>query len=969
MRKKISILYFLLGYLVLSSATTQARSWPAVQRYGIEEGLESLEVFGMKVGPRGQLWVGTGNGLFVFDGHTFRRLGQDKGYVSSFFKFIWDFQGGLLAIGSRPDRLYFIYNEELRYSMPLRQAWGIFRFQGFDRKELRIYAIHGSIWHELDLSTGETTVYRLGRGWSLDRVIFEGGKPKYGFFPNQTGFFGLDAGEFHELPEVEKRWGEPISMNRLSEDSIMLKTSKGIYVLDNELMNGTRLPIEVESSEIINFFGDQKGRVWMYPEYGGLYMWDHVKLHNLEEEVLGESTQVNNIYEDGDGTIWVGTHGRGIFCIPESDFDSWTVEDGMKSGYVTALELGEDGKLFVGSNDGLMLFGESEKEGRMELIEEIRDDRGEYFEYILSLKYHDGEILSHQSGLSITNGKVRNAGLGIRHLLFNSAIVVWDGEIAYGGWGQLALGGTGEYNVRHMEKVTGAKEYGKVFDLGFFRDTLYVAASEGLLRVPGKGRELEWMKDEEVEKKGGWGNCHSLELDAEGNLWVGTNQGLWRRRGEKWEKMEEITETQGKCNALQRDRKGRMWIGTDLGLVMCEAGNWRTFRTSNGLAGNQVLTLRLDGIRDQLWIGTSRGLSGLDLAREFQPRPAKLHLLSVEETGTGRQLKPGGPPLAHDQNSLHIRFSALYLANNTDAEYQYRLVDTDSTWNRSVGNEAWLLSLSPGKHVFEARCRVPESHWSPPTRFEFEILAPYWKRPGFVAGVFGLSILLLALFFFIRSRKVRRREAEKRRFMQRIHGLEHKVLAASLNPHFVFNALNSIQHIFVKHKDHAGIKFASGLARLIRFNMESAHHRYIPLATELERLRLYLELECSRLEGKLEFSFDLPTEISEENPLIPNMIFQPIVENAIWHGIAPAKGAGKITILFEKPGAMELTVTVRDDGVGLGKSAGKDHNSQGLKLIRERLSFYDERNELRLFERGLTLERPGVDAVFSIHLN
>ncbi|MNQ77360.1 Sensor histidine kinase YpdA [compost metagenome] len=170
--------------------------------------------------------------------------------------------------------------------------------------------------------------------------------------------------------------------------------------------------------------------------------------------------------------------------------------------------------------------------------------------------------------------------------------------------------------------------------------------------------------------------------------------------------------------------------------------------------------------------------------------------------------------------------------------------------------------------------------------------------------------------------------------------LEQQALQAMMNPHFVFNVMNSIQHYINTQNTASANKVLTGFARLIRKNLEICTKSYISLEEELEYLNLYLKLEKNRFGDKLEYIFTIDENIDQEETFIPSMLLQPYVENAIWHGIMPKETGGQIQINIKLQDAFYLNIEIIDDGVGIDnslKNKKETHISKGMQLTKERL--------------------------------
>ena len=209
------------------------------------------------------------------------------------------------------------------------------------------------------------------------------------------------------------------------------------------------------------------------------------------------------------------------------------------------------------------------------------------------------------------------------------------------------------------------------------------------------------------------------------------------------------------------------------------------------------------------------------------------------------------------------------------------------------------------------------------------------RRLALLVG--GGLLLGLGGLFYVRQNRNRRLQLE---YDKRQAELRYNLLRSQMNPHFIFNSLNSIQSFFANQSFKKGNEFLGAFSQLIRRVLDLTGQKIVPLSEELETLELYLQLEGLRLNHSLDYMINLSQEVEPELMRVPPLIFQPFVENAIWHGIAPKRGAGKIEISInynERTDALECVI--EDDGVGLGLPSDKEsnHRSRGVAITRERL--------------------------------
>lgn len=199
-------------------------------------------------------------------------------------------------------------------------------------------------------------------------------------------------------------------------------------------------------------------------------------------------------------------------------------------------------------------------------------------------------------------------------------------------------------------------------------------------------------------------------------------------------------------------------------------------------------------------------------------------------------------------------------------------------------------------------------------------------------------VLLSGIFLFIGFRKRQRIKQNQKEILlkAKISDTELKALRLQMNPHFIFNSLNSISDYIQKNDTQKADYYLTKFAKLMRGILENSEEKEIPIADELKMLELYMTLESSRLNNKFTYEIIVDNDIDIENTFIPSLILQPFVENSIWHGISNNEGQGKITIQITRDNTM-LNCIVQDNGVGINTMENTNRKSYGMKITKDRL--------------------------------
>jgi sensor histidine kinase YesM len=229
-------------------------------------------------------------------------------------------------------------------------------------------------------------------------------------------------------------------------------------------------------------------------------------------------------------------------------------------------------------------------------------------------------------------------------------------------------------------------------------------------------------------------------------------------------------------------------------------------------------------------------------------------------------------------------------------------------------------------------------------------IGPAWYTSvWFIIVVVLVIVGLIMIAFNHRIKKIKRKENEKRKILQEAADMEMTALQSQMNPHFIFNAINSIQSYILNNDIDQALHYLTLFSRLIRKTLENATKELIPLIEELEYIRFYLEIEKMRFDDLFNYELVVSPEVSFETALIPPMIIQPFIENAIKHGIMNKGDNGLLKIEFSTPDESLLKCIIEDNGVGRVKSAEieertrRSHTSKGMKLVKSRLNSFNLR--------------------------
>ncbi len=301
--------------------------------------------------------------------------------------------------------------------------------------------------------------------------------------------------------------------------------------------------------------------------------------------------------------------------------------------------------------------------------------------------------------------------------------------------------------------------------------------------------------------------------------------------------------------------------------------------------------------------------------------------------------------LPYFQNTLSFSFSAAEFLFPERIEYAYKLTPLEDEWHyTNYFNRKIIYSkLPPGKYIFHLRSQVQGGDWSAKSReYTITIAAAWWQTIFFriICALAGVGLLIYGLRR--RVNFVRKKEKERSSHEKELLELESKALRAQMNPHFIFNSLNSIKSLINKNENTTAAIYLTTFSKLIRTLFQHSDKREVSLYEELETCRLYTELEKMRFGDKVDFVFEVDQDLDLKDIKVPALVIQPFIENSIWHGLVPKETGGRVCISVKNKGTT-VECVVDDDGIGRGLSENykaqfeSTHQSKGIGLTQSRL--------------------------------
>ncbi len=406
---------------------------------------------------------------------------------------------------------------------------------------------------------------------------------------------------------------------------------------------------------------------------------------------------------------------------------------------------------------------------------------------------------------------------------------------------------------------------------------------------------------------------------------------------------------------LLKDKGGNIWISTNSGIsrINPQTGLIRNFGLAEGLKiieFNSGAAYTADN--GEFFMGGMGGLVGfypeIINKDELETGAQKIIIDEIRVSGQKRLFKksldkPDTVFLNKGENNFNVYFSSSDFLHSDKTIYRYKLSKVNETWvesdsrNRNVS----YANLGPGWYEFQLQATDRGGSWAASKKIIIRIKPFYYQTLLFRIAVPLFFLLLISGIVFIYISHLKQREIQKQ------DALRLQSLRGQMNPHFIFNSLNSINYFISRNDKLSANRYISDFSKLIRSILYNMDHDFITIDKELESLRDYLKIEFLRFGDKFDYEIQVDPGIETDKCRVSSGLIQPFIENAIWHGLRGLESRkGKITLKFTRKDNKTICI-VEDDGIGRMKAEAMKSNSyvkesRGIAIVNERLNIINK---------------------------
>ncbi|MBR9920851.1 MAG: hypothetical protein GYB31_08425 [Bacteroidetes bacterium] len=946
--------FFLVLFLIISFQSVGQDFF--FRQYTIEDGLPTSNVYDIGQDKRGLLWFGTELGLTSFDGQTFRNYTMEDGLPNNTVAEI--------SIDYR-DRIWlYTFSDKISY---LENGKGKIiedEILANFRSSYIQNSADSSIWifrvNNLDKGSGRPSLridqkgnmrlmpdYRatnMSRLFDLtDSVQLLANLHNFIYYKDLHATDSIDAG-----PGISNRYCVEFQNALICPSYNYLDSRYFIYKFNPHSRKKSTLLSGYESMFQDNLlqqvFVDKNENLW-------LLLADKLLYFIMEgEEVVEVNELLNNkkpssIFEDDEGSIWVSTEGDGVFQIVSPEIGFLDVNETLSGPLIRSMCTDSTGNIYLGYTNGKIdVLSPDLKLQKTYSVGSAR---------VVDIYLSRDKIYVLTDNTFIRLYKDGNYKVLSRFTQPLKHLNIKDDDIYLFSYNILKQ----QSKDQDFIELDYPLNY-RIYTSHFINDsTLWLGTTTGLYVYDLINESYIGLLHPEIAA-----DVRSIVVQNDSTYWISTmGHGIFQYNISS-QKLRSISREDGLPGNLCQDmiyQDGYLWVGTSKGLcrINLRTNQFDSFNSFHGLSSDQLMYLGISGNR--LLAANEHGINSIPLEIREQYDPPKFFIESVRVNSQRKEIDDLRE-LHHKQQNISIDLKGISLKSNGNIQYAYQLMGYDRSWVYSKSGQVNYSGLPPGKYTFTARAKGESTYWSRPVSFSFVIATPWWKKGWFwillgLALVSIIGLIVLGIYRGIkRSIQIRKKLVES----------QLTALRAQMNPHFMFNALSSIQEFINLNNPRKANDYLAHFASLIRKILENSGKEFIPFPEELEMLNLYLKLEKMRLYGELDYDIEVAPKIRPENLRIPSMVIQPYVENAVKHGLFHKKGPKKLQVQFEILDEDHLLCTVIDNGIGRSRSgeiqanAQKRRKSYGTRVTQQRLALLNRYGAAPLSVEFEDLESP-----------
>ena len=908
-----------------------------VRNFSVKDGLPSGVVYDCLQDKQGFIWFATAAGLARFDGFNFKVFTTEDGLTNN----------EVLQVALDPDGSIWIFpfgTTGCIYDPATQKFYNEKNYSELQKiKDLKPSTIirnsaSGLIGHSVNetffLENKKIRFIKHGRDvWPVNSdsiILFPDFKSCYLFANNDSTVLDFPIPEidinFSKSPDWG-RWKIFINSSETTELSLYEYTNDG-SVTQRALFRSDHLISSVTKYD----------RKIYITTVNGIYVTDTL-LTQLEYFFPGKN--ISKAFVDKNGNEWLcSLSGDGVYMRLKNRVKQFNTTSGLPVDNITSLKINKDNLLICGDEKGnVYKIDPDEQIIKPFYITKLPNA-------IRGIELHKNSFLAYSNYKLFSDNKLLPENFGA----IKSVIADANDNLLVGSHSWLTL-----YNEENR-KFDIIGEGPRFTALAYTDNKLYYGNNKGLFEKADYKSlfyETPVKNKSEVLRQ----PVNHLLSTIDGILWIATNNDgivayLKDRIIGHFNTLSSPAMTSNICKKIFFDKENNsIWVVTNKGLNKI---SYKLRRDSLSAVINSITSsegLNDDDVNDvcvkdgEVYAATIKGICVFNVDLSQEKIPIRIIDIVIKDYSSDSTSSVRlNYDLKYSQNNISISYTAICFTCNNKLVYRYRMlgIGNDTLWKTTTANTVEFGELKKGRYTFQVRTDLGNMQ-----ELRFYIRPAFWQTNLFYLFV---AIAVLGLFFFLIryiTGQIRKREIEKTTINKKFAELEFQALQAQMNPHFVFNAMNTLQNYILKNESENASEYLAKFARLMRLFLESSRNKFIELRNEIELLRNYIELEQTRLQYSFKYEINIDPNV-EMDARIPSVMIQPFVENAILHGIRHKTDANGLLELHFSAWDHMLACQIRDNGIGRAESAiinstkDKLYKSQALSIIDEKVKTLKE---------------------------
>ena len=958
---------------------------PAFRHYTTDDGLPSSEVYFIIQDKKGYIWFATDMGVSRFDGCNFENFDIQSGLPSNTIFEIYEDYKDRIWFSSFSGELSYYYNDTI-----IQYPYNDKLVAQFTESPL---VIKGAFFVD---TSDKITMGLFNQG------IFEAfpdGKIIIKYSENKFNTAHLIVDNKNEKSFILIYYGNKTKKLKISDDTFLgiLKDDK-LLKLDNDIFvigQGAKpYLIQKDNGNYIYAFGhyiyefkdstliskskmedivfslgfDKHKNLCVGLRNFGVYIYKNGDISKPHYANYLKNHTIADVLLDNEGGYWIATLDDGVFYLSSSFYKTYDKTSGLANSNTECVVIDKDNDIWIGTNDNYVNLISSDSIMKIPVSPNPN--------VVIKALCIDNDIL----------------WVGTNKVLYYFPKFYDQKKIFLK---------TGCFNINKIQNNFSTKEFKKSKNKG-----IWIGAS----------RTLYKLIDKNIIFNGSDSHDYTIRTEAiyelaNGDLLLGTLHGLYKFVLKDKNKVEGKFIYYGKKNELLKNRildiefcdyNNKFWFATKgAGILVYSEDTVFQITKANGLTSNSVTSIYSKN--NIIWAGTNLGLNKIILINN-NPLKYKIENITVQNGLASNEIRDiqvtdsmvyvatksgltvfenkkfpeqnillpiyitnvsikgkdtlilDTYNLPYNKNSITIDYWGISYKHKGKLLYKHKLSGIDEDWITNNKTQAQYPILPPGNYFFQVYVKNYDGFWNEnPATISFIINSPFWLKWWFIGSI--IIVFSLIVWIIIRWRL---KELKKQSKLQHeILSYRQQALSKQMNPHFIFNSLNSIQRFILNNDKLSSSKYLSKFANLMRIILAMSQKESISINDEIRSLELYLELESLRFEGKFDFHFIIDPNININDFHIPPFFVQPLVENSIWHGLMNKKGKGNLLINFYMEDGV-IACIVEDDGIGRKKAREtksqetKSHKSLSTSITKTRLEllnyFYDKKIDIIYYD-------------------